>query len=205
MFFVHFQMPPAKGTKRKSRNKEQSSKKLKENDSIEINKNNIGIFPDEVWLKIFGYLSNSDIKQISVVCKDFDRLSKDSSLIREIKVELRSGFTKSSAKSTCEMIRRSRNLNTLIISKKANEEVINPGGFITFAIKNCPHLRHIICNVRSLFASDTNHALQAILLDFGLDKNISFFDFANPGIEMAMSGLDGLDGLISDDDRYGFK
>ena len=40
--------------------------------------------PDEIWLKIFGYLTTSDnLKQISLVSKRFNNLSKDSCLIKK--------------------------------------------------------------------------------------------------------------------------
>ena len=87
-----------------------------------------------------------------------------------------------------------------------DEEVINPGGFITVAVKNCTLLRHIICNVRNLFKSyvdndDHTYDCDSILLDFGLDKNTTFFDFAESGIQMAIME----DNLVRDNDRYGVK
>ena len=45
-------------------------------------------YPDEIYLRIFSYLSTNDIlENIALVCHEFYRLSKDSQIIKEIKFQ----------------------------------------------------------------------------------------------------------------------
>ena len=95
---------PAKGAKRKNNKKQQKpSKKLKEDKFVS---KTTPAFPNEVWLKIFGYLPTNEILlQISRVCKRFYELSKDSSLITEIYFRF-AGYDENSAKKACRAIAR---------------------------------------------------------------------------------------------------
>ena len=70
--------------------------------------------PDEVLLNVFGYLSTHEVlKHIALVCKHFQRLSKDSSLIKEI--YLKPLIDESSQEYIYEVLVRSRCLHTLIL------------------------------------------------------------------------------------------
>ena len=73
--------------------------------------------PDEVLLNVFGYLSTHEVlKHIALVCKHFQRLSKDSSLIKEI--YLKPLIDESSQEYIYEALGRSRCLHTLILKGK---------------------------------------------------------------------------------------
>ena len=70
--------------------------------------------PDEVLLTIFRYLPTYDVlRNVSVVCKHFRRLSKDSSLIQEIC--LKPIIDESQQEHIIEALNRSRCLTTLIL------------------------------------------------------------------------------------------
>ena len=70
--------------------------------------------PDEVLLKIFGYLPTYEVlRHVALVCKHFRRLSKDSSLIQEIC--LKPIIDDSLQEHIIEALNRSRCLHTLIL------------------------------------------------------------------------------------------
>ena len=72
---------------------------------------------NEVLLKIFQYLSTYEILgHIALVCKNFRRISLDSSLIKEI--FLNPNIDESSHEYICQALNRSRCLNTLTIKSK---------------------------------------------------------------------------------------
>ena len=203
-----------KGNKRKYKSKEESSKKLKQNEfgvltrsaamAAQMNKNlsssnnmtveNITNLPDEILLKIFGCLSTYDLlKRVSLVCKDFYRLSQDSSVIKEI--VFNSDSKKDVALKAYDVIRQSRNLNKLIISgDKYKKPDIRAGNFISIAIKNCPNLRHIefqkITDLNYSFNGNSgimdHDSTFPTLLDFGLDNNLKL-NVINKAAEVIVS------------------
>ena len=60
---------------------------VESNDEVMLEKHQFQKLPDEILVKIFENLSTYDIlTRISLVCKDFHRLSKDSRLIRKIEL-----------------------------------------------------------------------------------------------------------------------
>ena len=59
--------------------------RLAENISAHIAKTWMPRLPDEIWLKIMGYLSTSDIlRKMARISKRFNRISRDQNLIKEI-------------------------------------------------------------------------------------------------------------------------
>ena len=72
-------------------------------------------FPNEVWLQIFEYLSTYEIlRKIALVNKRFNILSKNSSLVKKIHLNI-DKLDNNSAKDAYETIQRSRNLMEMII------------------------------------------------------------------------------------------
>ena len=89
-------------------------------ENLEICSMKVIELPDEVLLKIFGYMSTYKIlRHIALVCKHFQRLSKDSSLIKEIYLKPHS--EDSSQEYIYEALGRSRCLNTLILRGNSNK------------------------------------------------------------------------------------
>ena len=112
--------------------------------------------PDEVWLKIFGYLSNGTIlRTISGVCKHFWQLSQDSSLISKLHLSIRGTSvlkTKRGRESACNTICRLKFLKSFIIDDvnpsgfvddHEKNDVVMAGTFLCAAIKSCPHLNYL--------------------------------------------------------------
>ena len=66
--------------------------------------------PDEILLKILGYLSSSDVlRNVARVSKKFKKLSEDPFLIR--KIELHKGLlTEDQVKGCLEVLKKSKNL-----------------------------------------------------------------------------------------------
>ena len=81
------------------------------------------LLPDELLLKIFGYLSSYQImKTIAFVCKDFYRLSQESSLFTNI--YLGPKMNKSCEEYSNEVLSRSSHLNKLILEEIENADHI---------------------------------------------------------------------------------
>ena len=96
-----------------------------------------GKLPDEIWLKIFDHLSANFIsKSIALVCKQFYRLSKDSSLIKE--VVLQRIENKSNQDHIYEVLRSAIHLNTLILKNRKDAEFL-----VYMAMQHCPRLRRL--------------------------------------------------------------
>ena len=93
--------------------------------------------PDEIILKIFLNLSTYDIrKSICLVCKDFYRLSQDSTLIRD--VYLGPKLNKIPEKYVLEVLRLSNHLTKLILEDLEEADLI-----IYTLILSCPKLKHL--------------------------------------------------------------
>ena len=93
--------------------------------------------PDEIILKIFLNLSTYDIrKSISLVCKDFYRLSQDSTLTRD--VYLGPKLNKIPEKYVLEVLRQSNHLTKLIL-----EDLEEADSIIYALILSCPKLKHL--------------------------------------------------------------
>ena len=166
---------PVKCSKRKNENGQQKQSKIIKKDQVVIK--TTPAFPNEVWLKIFGYLPTKDIlMQISRVCKHFYELSKDSSLITEIIVKF-ADYDQNTAKNACMAISRSRCLEKLSIDCRnksgqrisVNENEICTGFFVSIPVKNCSKLREIRFNCQN-FSNDG----MLPLFDLGIGKNESF-------------------------------
>ena len=109
-------------------------------------------FPDEVLLKIFGYLNSEDIvKKISKVSQRFEILSKDQSLLKKMV------FWNQDCKdeSMLDALKRSKNLNQL--SFAACEEP-NSTILLKIAFNHCPKIT-------------------AINVDFGVIYGTSFLSY----------------------------
>ena len=66
--------------------------------------------PDEVKLKIFCYLSTFEIlRNVAVVCKDFYRISKDTSLIKTIHLIGCNAPIRGNYESLYEILKHSKN------------------------------------------------------------------------------------------------
>ena len=115
--------------------------------------------PDEVWLKIFGYLSNGTIlRTISGVCKHFWQLSQDSSLISKLHLSVHGTSalkTKRGKELACNMICNLKFLKSLTIDDRNSagfhtsnpeaekNDIIMAGAFLCATLKSCPHLKYI--------------------------------------------------------------
>ena len=79
--------------------------------------------PDEVLLKIFGFLSTFDIlRNVALVCKDFNRISKDSQLIKEISLTGCNSPIRANYGELYDFIKNSQSLRKLRISQRADAE-----------------------------------------------------------------------------------
>ena len=125
---------------------------------VKIEKSHFQTLPDEILLKIFEHLSTYDIfKRIAPVCNNFNRLSKDSGLIR--KIELFNDNAKHTFHEVTEpdylfeVVERSKNLETLILRNGNDIEQL-----AVTALQSCPKLRHLeiknFKNYRGLHLSD---------------------------------------------------
>ena len=113
---------------------------------------------DEILLKIFDFLSTYDIlTRIALVCKQFYRLSKDASLIKEVHLNY-----KSSGNYTflCELLGQSKYLNTLSLRGRSGptEQLVD------VAMKSCPYLR----NLELKYCHLENECLESIV-EYGRD------------------------------------
>ena len=162
---------------------ESNSKKTKlEVNPFDLSSTNLSVsanFPNEVWLKILGYLSTYEIlREVALVNKYFNNLTKDSFLLKKIHVRI-NRLNYSSAKDAYETIQNSRNLIELVISHEYGEwdwNRFSPGFFICIALKSCPKLYILKLKIENCRLSE--NGARHILLNIGLDKNKSF-DSAN--------------------------
>ena len=126
--------------------------------------------PDEVWLKIFGFLSTGTIlRKISRVCKHFWKLSQDSILISNLHLSVhdtkRSVLKKKKGReaainkiSCCKFLKKltiddgnfygdDGNFYGVIMSNfkadKMELDVIMAGTFLCAAIKSCSNIRYL--------------------------------------------------------------
>ena len=99
-----------------------------------------GIFPNEVWENIFGYLSAYDIlRKMAFVSRRFNDLSKNPNLIKEIFLNI-DVLDYDKAKEAYETIQKSKNLLELTIFHHSDNWDFPPGLFISIMIKSCPKL-----------------------------------------------------------------
>ena len=90
---------------------------------------------DEVILKILSFASTNDIfNNVNLVCKRFERLSKDPTLLKEINLTRRTN--ESDKNYTYEALRRSRNLAVLKICYRPDTEIL-----INVAMQHCQKLQ----------------------------------------------------------------
>ena len=91
------------------------------------------IFPDEIWLKVFEFLSTYFINNtIAIVCKRFLRLSKDCILIKEIRItELDQDFAYG-------VLRSAKNVTTLAVNHHKDVEFL-----VSVALQNCKNLQNL--------------------------------------------------------------
>ena len=152
---------------------ESKSKKLR----LENETDTCANFPNEIWLKIFEYFSTYEVlRKIALVNRNFNNISKDSSLLKKIHLKI-DKLDNNSAKDAYETIQRSRNLIELIISsdtknRKWDWKRFSPGFFISIALKSSPKLRILIIDLENGILS--RNFSRNILFNLGLDKNGNF-------------------------------
>ena len=108
--------------------------------------------PVEVWVKIFNFLSNHDIRcGVSLVCKKFQEICQDESLVpvKDLCIYGHPEGRKSKKKdqkgkqnyclsgAVFDIIRQSKNLTSLKI-KALNSETTNE--LVSIALQSCPNL-----------------------------------------------------------------
>ena len=99
----------------------------------------INTLPNEVLLKIFGYLDSEDsLRNVSKVSQRFEILSKDSSLIR--KIAIHNARNEDLADFGVDVLKRSKNLIELQFVNCVEPYVAN---IVTIAINQCPKLKVI--------------------------------------------------------------
>jgi len=125
-----------------------------------INASNI---PNEVWSKIFEYLSTNDVlRNVSLVSKCFYELGRKA--IKTIRISL-INLRKKEGKNIHNAIERFNSLQKLVIdggnqfermqSSQDPHDKIGAGYFVTCAINTCPGLRHLeLRNIYSLSDKD---------------------------------------------------
>ena len=91
------------------------------------------LLPDEIWLKVFHYLPTHFINDtIAIVCKRFLRLSRDCSLIKEIRItELDQDFAYG-------VLRSAKNVTTLIVNHHKDVEFL-----VSIALQYCKNLQNL--------------------------------------------------------------
>ena len=114
-------------------------------------------FPVEVWVKIFNYLQNHDIRfGVSLVCKKFHEICQDELLVpvKDLCIyghpvpepkekghkqyyRLSGGHRRNSVVAVSDVIRKSKNLKFLKI-KALNPEAVNE--LVNIALRFCPKL-----------------------------------------------------------------
>ena len=122
--------------------------------------------PDEIYLKIFSYLSTNDIlENVARVCQEFYRLSKDTQLIKEIQFEesIRNhnvSNLRSNLLSIKKVVIRSRGLTKLIL-KHQSELCTQFKDLMSAAMESCPKLKDLDIEVNhccsSLFSNIANN------------------------------------------------
>ena len=124
--------------------------------------------PDEIWLKIFGYLTISDnLKQISLVSKRFNNLSKDSCLIKKAHLF---DITDLKVEHIANMLIRSKWkwLKELYVTCKEiteKNEFDNYSALIKMSLQRCKTLRILKINIGNI-NSDMDEVCKNIH-DFG--------------------------------------
>ena len=95
--------------------------------------------PDEVLLQIFASLSTYDIlRHVALVCKKFNVITKDSSLIKEIHLKI---CHSSKIGHTCELmetLKQSKGLTKFVIEDRKDAEYL-----IINTLQSCPKLNHL--------------------------------------------------------------
>ena len=91
------------------------------------------VFADEIWLKVFQYLPTYFIHNtIAIVCKRFLRLSRDCSLIKEIRItELDQDFAYG-------ILRSAKNVTTLTVNHHKDVEFL-----VSIALQCCKNLHNL--------------------------------------------------------------
>ena len=91
------------------------------------------LVPDEIWLKVFHYLPTHFIRKIiAIVCKRFLRLSRDCSLIKEIRItELDQDFAYG-------VLRSAKNVTTLSVNHHKDVEFL-----VSIALQYCKNLQNL--------------------------------------------------------------
>ena len=91
------------------------------------------LLPDEIWLKVFQYLPTHFIRNIiAIVCKRFQRLSRDCSLIKEIRItELDQDFAYG-------VLRSAKNVTTLSVNHHKDVEFL-----VSIALQFCKKLQNL--------------------------------------------------------------
>ena len=145
--------------------------------------------PDEIWLKIFGYLTISDnLKQISLVSKRFNNLSKDSCLIKKAHLF---DITDLKVEHIANMLIRSKWkwLKELYVTCKEiteKNEFDNYSALIKMSLQKCKTLRILKINI-----GNTNSDMDEVcknIHDFG--QNIEHLEIlrTRPGTETYHNG-----------------
>ena len=147
--------------------------------------------PDEVWLKIFGFLSTGTIlRKISRVCKHFWKLSQDSSLISNfhLSVHENSALKKKKGReaainkiSCCKFLKKltidDGNFSGFIMSNfkadKMELDVIMAGSFLCAAIKACSNVRYLkLQNVNYLDKASIDQLASEVDIYEGVDVSL---------------------------------
>ena len=89
--------------------------------SESMESSNIIELPEEILLKIFSYLSTFDIlRHVALVCKDFNRISNDSHVIKEISLVGCNSPVRANYDDLYDVIKRSQCLTKLSIIQRAD-------------------------------------------------------------------------------------
>ena len=145
--------------------------------------------PEEIWLKIFGYLSLIDnLKRISLVSKRFNYISKDPCLIKKADIF---DITDLNYKHSANMLIRSKWLKELYVTcKKITKEnnFDNYSTLIKMSLQKCKALRILKINI-----GNTNSDMDEVcknIHDFG--QNIEHLEILRtwPGTKTYHNGTD---------------
>ena len=126
--------------------KAEKKKKLMTNETTKLPMN----LPVEVWVKIFNFLPNQDIRcGVSLACKKFREICQDESLVPVKDLFIYGGQGDGGNKlsydlrdfwAVADIIIRSKNLTALKI-KALNMDIANQ--LVSIALKSCPKLTHL--------------------------------------------------------------
>ena len=163
-------------------------------------------FPDEIYLKIFSYLSTNDIlENVARVCQEFYRLSKDAQLIKEIEFEDISSImhyvknncsnfypnfdlnlpnVSSNLLSIKKVVIQSRGLTKLTLQHRS-ELCREFEGLMSAVMKSCPKLKHLDVEVnhccKSLFTIIANNGKS--IQNFRLNIKTPWSNEPKPGFD----------------------